>query len=64
MNFFVILRYKVPKNLILFLIFILSLLIPTSCSKKTEKLDITIIQVFILLSNLQNGLFLRQILID
>lgn len=42
MNFFVILSYKVPKNLILFLIFILSLLIPTSCSKKTEKLDITI----------------------
>jgi len=46
MNFFVILRYKVPKNLILFLIFILSLLIPTSCSKKTEKLDITIYTSF------------------
>ncbi|MDI6713610.1 MAG: zinc ABC transporter substrate-binding protein [Thermodesulfovibrio sp.] len=42
MNFFDILRHKVPKNFILFLIFIFSLLISTSCSKKTEKADITI----------------------
>lgn len=42
MNFFVILRHKVPKNFLLFLIFVCFLLIFTSCSKKTEKSDITI----------------------
>jgi len=42
MNFFVIIRHKMPKNLLIFLIFVCFLLIFTSCAKKTEKSEITI----------------------